>query len=249
MGKFIIGAVVGLIVGGVVMFYMFAGVPGATQRPGAPIQAPDPAKKGGTAQIVLRQDLFNEVLATIFRDMKSPTFQLAVDNIPADTTPRIEAAAFQAQECTSQITILKEGSGVQTGLRLDNDRISGPLAFTGSYSSILGCFQFTGWAQTGLELRFDKGQQTVFGTVNVETVNLDGVNPLISGIVTPLVQSTLNSRVNPIKIIDGKQIAIDLPIVSSGGKLQGNVDDVRADLSDNALNLYISYAFSGAQGL
>jgi hypothetical protein len=85
--------------------------------------------------------------------------------------------------------------------------------------------------------------------VNVETVNLDGVNPLISGIVTPLVQSTLNSRVNPIKIIDGKQIAIDLPIVSSGGKLQGSVDDVRADLSDNALNLYISYAFSGAQGL
>ena len=112
-------------------------------------------------------------------------------------------------------------------MSFDNNRISGPLAFSGSYNSMFGCLQYTGWAKAVLELRFDQGSQTVFGIVNVETVNLDGVNPLLSGIITPLVQSTLNSRVNPIKIIDGKQIGIDLPVVSSGGRLEGTVEDVR----------------------
>ena len=90
--------------------------------------------------------------------------------------------------------------------------------------------------------------EPVFGNINVDSVDLEGINPALNGLVTPLVQSTLNSRVNPVKIIDGKQIAIDVPIVSSGGKLEGTVNDVRADLSDNALNLYITYEFSGAPG-
>jgi len=245
MAKLIIGILIGLVVGGALTFWMFVGVPKANKAPGAPIQPPEPGATGSSAQIVIRQDFLNGVLATIFRDMKSPTFQLASGN-GSDEKVEFENAAFQ--DCTSQITILKEGSGVQTGLRFDNNRISGPLAFTGSYSSILGCFQFTGWANANLELRFDKAQQTVFGNINVESVDLEGINPALNGLVTPLVQSTLNSRVNPVKIIDGKQIAIDVPIVSSGGKLQGTVNDVRADLSDNALNLYITYDFTGAPG-
>jgi hypothetical protein len=248
MGKLILGLVLGLVIGGALTFFTFVGVPRASQAPGTPIQPPGPEQPSGTAQIVLKQDLFNQVLATIFRDMRSPTFQLASDNVVVSDGFEIQTAAFQGA-CTSQITILKEGSGVQTGLRLDNNRISGPLAFTGSYSSMFGCMQFTGWANATLELRFDKEQQTVFGNINVDTVNLEGVNPVLNGLVTPFVQSTLNSRVNPVKIIDGKQIAIDVPITSAGGKLEGSVDDVRADLSNNALNLYIAYTFAGAPGL
>jgi hypothetical protein len=250
MGKVILGLVIGLLIGGALTFFIFVGVPRASQAPGTPIQPPGPDQRGGTAQIVLKQDLFNEVLATIFRDMQSPTFQLASGNSSGSDGIEVQRAAFQSPGgCTSQITILREGSGVQTGLRLDNNRISGPLAFTGSYSSMFGCMQFTGWANATLELRFDKEQQTVFGNINVDTVNLDGVNPVLNGLVTPFVQSTLNSRVNPLKIIDGKQIAIDVPITSAGGKLEGSVDDVRADLSNNALNLYIAYTFAGARGL
>ena len=77
MAKFIFGILIGLVVGGVITFYTFVGVPRASQTPGQPIQAPEPGQPAGTAQIVLRQDLFNEVLTTIFDQMKSPTFQLA----------------------------------------------------------------------------------------------------------------------------------------------------------------------------
>jgi hypothetical protein len=97
-----------------------------------------------------------------------------------------------------------------------------------------------------LELRFDRETQTVYGVLNVETVNLDGVNPVWSGLITPLVQSTINSQVNPIRLVEGRQLALNLPVVASNGTLTAGVNDVRAEIKDNALNLSVIYDFGGA---
>ena len=134
---------------------------------------------------------------------------------------------------------------MQTGVSFDNDRITAPLSFTGSYASPVGCLRFSGWAQSNFEMRFDAQNQAVFGQLNVETVNLDGVNPVVSALVTPLVQSTLNTRVNPIRILDGRQIAVNLPVAAANGNLQAQVSDVRAEVKDKALNLYVIYDFAG----
>jgi hypothetical protein len=243
MGKLLIGIVIGAVLGGVLTFFLFVGVPRASQRPGAPIQPPDQNAAAGTAQIVLKQEFFNEVLGTIFRDMNDPAFQLSsFEGTEAGFRPGY--AAFQdQQQCDGRINILPEGSGVPTQLRFDNGRIAAPLAFAGNYNSMFGCLQFTGWAQTDLELRYDSEQQAVFGVLNVTTVNLDGVNPVLVGLVTPLVQTTLNNRVNPIKILDGKQIGINVPIASTGSNLQATVRDVRAEIVDTTLNLYVVYDF------
>jgi hypothetical protein len=235
MARTLVGALVGLILGGVITFYMFVGVPGASHAPGSPISPPDPnAPQPGTAQIVLRQEFFNNVLDVIFRDMAAPAFPLTMSGQPDPN-----------EVCPSRITVLREGSGVQTSVRFDNNSLSAPLAFSGSYNSMFGCFQFTGWAQANMMLRFDPSQQSVFGQLNVETVNLDGVNPVVSGIVTPLVQSTLNGRVNPILIMDGRQIAVSVPIAATNANLQASVSDVRAEVRDNALNLFVIYDFRG----
>ena len=248
MSKLIIGIIIGLISGGAIIFFLFVGVPRATQTPGKPIQSPDASVTAGAAQIVLRQEFFNEVLNTIFRDMNDPAFPLGLAGKTGDNDSiGPQHASFQdLQKCDGKITILPEGSGVQTGLRFENNRISAPLAFSGSYDSIVGCIQFTGWAQANLELRFDQTQQTVFGQINVETVNLDGVNPIFAGFVTPIVQSTLNTRVNPIQILQGKQIALNLPIASTGANLRANVKDVRAEVKNSALYLYVIYDFRGS---
>lgn len=248
MKKFLIGVFAGLLAGGALTFYLFVGVPRASQLPGALIRPPDATAAAGTARIVLTQDFFNEVLGTIFRDMNDPAFQLgstANQDLAKSGDPAY--AAYQQQgACDGKITILPEGSGVRTELRFENNRIAAPLAFSGSYNSPFGCLQYAGWAQAQLELRFDEAGQAVFGMINVETVNLDGVNPILSGLVTPLVQSTLNNRVNPIRILDGKQIALDVPIASTGARLQAGVKDVRAEVVENALNLYVTYEFRGA---
>lgn len=244
---FIIGSLVGLIVGGIVTFYLFVGVPQAVQKPGAPIQLPDPnGNPPATAQIVLKQEFFNEVLKTIFRDMNAPSFPLALtENREAQTNGSASYAMLQNGGCDGRITLLAEGSGVQSTLKFDNGRIVAPLAFSGSYNSMFGCIRFSGWTQANLELRFDAEQQTVLGQLNIETVNLDGGASVFGGIVTPLVQRTLNDRVNPIQILQGKQIALNLPIAATNGNMTAKVKDVRSEIKDNALNLFVIYEFSG----
>ena len=244
---FIIGILVGLLVGGAVTFFMFVGVPRAAVAPGVPIQPPDASgSPPGTAQIVLKQDFFNEVLKTIFRDMSAPSFPLALtqnnENANGGTA---SYAMLQNGGCDGRITLLSEGSGVQSVLKFENNRIVAPLAFKGSYNSMFGCINFSGWTQANLELRFDPNQQNVLGQLNIETVNLDGGAGILGGIVTPLVQKTLNDRVNPIQILQAKQIALNLPIAATNGNMRANVKDVRSEIKDNALNLFVIYEFSG----
>jgi len=231
MAKFIVGILIGLLIGGVLTFYLFVGVPRAADTPGSPVLPPDPnGPPAGTGQIVLRQEFFNEVLRTIFTELSPPAFPLSQG----------------IEGCDGRLTVLPEGSGVRSEISFENNRISAPLAFSGSYASPFGCLRFTGWAKANFGLRYDAASQTVFGQINVETVNLDGVNPLVGAIVTPVVQSTLNTRVNPIRIIEGRQLAVDLPVAAANGNLQAAIQDVRAEVKDNALRIDIIYDFAGA---
>ena len=143
--------------------------------------------------------------------------------------------------------LLAEGSSVKTAVNFDNKQITLPLAFRGSTVVLGNCVKFTGWAQAKLELRYDEQQQTVFGQINVQTVNLDGVPIVISGFVTPIVQTTINNKVNPITILRGDQIALKIPVAATNGMLQANVKDVRAEVKDNSLNLYVTYDFKGTK--
>lgn len=247
---FIIGSLVGLIIGGVLTFYIFVGAPEALQKPGVPIQPPDASgTPPSTAQIVLKQEFFNEVLKTIFRDMNAPSFPLTLtENREAQKSGIPVYAALQNNACDGRITLLPEGSGVRSALNFKDGRIEAPLAFSGSYNSMFGCLRFSGWTQASLELRFDAAQQTVTGWLNIETVNLDGGAGLLGGIVTPLVQKTLNDRVNPIQILQAKQIALNVPIAATNGNMRANVKDVRSEIKDNALNLFVIYEFSGTNG-
>ncbi|HZH34375.1 MAG TPA: hypothetical protein VEX64_06005 [Pyrinomonadaceae bacterium] len=253
MGKFILGVLLGLIVGGALIFYFFIGAPRSAKAPGAPIKPPEAGgPPPGTATVVLNQQFFDTILGTIFRDINAPSFPLggAAQNVESVDPKMTVFGLQQPAGCESKITLKPEGSGVQTGVRLEEGKINAPLAFTGNYNiPFVGCTQFAGWAQGNLELRFDEQQQTVFGQINVETVNLDGVMPVASGFVTPLVQSSLNNRVNPIEVLRGQQIALNVPINAADGRLQAKVKDVRSEIKENALYLYVTYDFTGTRGL
>jgi hypothetical protein len=247
---FILGAILGLIIGGAIVFYSFVGVPRASQLPGEPIKAPDQAGvPAGTATLVLNQQFFDTILSTIFRDMNAPAFPLNLTGQNNyDNVMKPQYASFALQEnCEGKIALKPEGSGVTTGVRLENGKIGAPLAFVGSTSVFGQCINFAGWAQANLNLRFDEAQQNVYGQIDVETVNLDGVSPVIGGFVTPLVQSSLNSRVNPITILRGQQLALNLPIAASGGTLAAKVKDVRSEVKDNTVNLFVTYDFAGTK--
>ncbi len=235
---FVLGAVLGLIIGGLLVLY-FVSPSRAAAPVGIPIQAPDgqAGAPAGTAVIQLKQEFFAPVLQTLLSEGNAPSFPLSLTGQPSvDQNGAITCG---------KITLKPEGSGATTAVKMDTGQILVPLAFTGNVNALGNCFDFTGWAQANLDLRFDETQQIVFGQINVQTVNLDGVAPVVSGLLTPLVQSTLNQRVNPVQVLRGDQIALKIPIKSTQNTLQANVKDVRAEIKDNSLFLYVTYNFGG----
>lgn len=234
MGRLILGLIIGLLLGGVLTFFLFVGTPRAGKVPGEIVKAPDASMPAGTAQIVLKPEFFNGILTTMFQQMNPPVFQIGQ---PGES----------GGDCSSQITVLPQGSGTNTGVTFVNNQLGAQLAFTGNYASPVGCLNFSGWSNANLQLRYDQASNNVFGKLNIETVNLDGVNPFWSALITPFVQSSLNSRVNPIPILNGNQMAVNTPITAAKGNLQARVSDVRGEVRDNALNLFVVYDFGGTK--
>ncbi len=219
---------------------------------GEPVAAPDPSgPPPGTAQVTLNEGFFNTLVGTIFRDLGAPTFPLqlgAQHDAPAlqETVDGVQFVNAQGG-CANEIRLLEEGANVRTAVRFVDGKVMVPIAFTGTYSTFGQCFEFRGWAQARFDLQFSRERQTLYGRINVEGVNLDGVNPLISGFVTPLVQNVINERVGDIEILRAQQLTLAVPIAMTGGNLRAEVSDVRAEIT-NEIRLFITYNFNGQRG-
>ena len=108
--------------------------------------------------------------------------------------------------------------------------------------------QFKGWAQTSIQLRFDQEKQTVYGNVNVEGVNLEGVSPVANNFVTVFVQTAINQRVNPLVLVSERQLSLMVPIKASNGAVKAAAKDVKAEILDGSLKLHVTYEFAGVKG-
>jgi len=241
--RYILILLVGALLGGGTAVY-FLGTPRARAVPGVKVNAPDP--KGdppGTVVVSLDQGFIDAVLSTTFTGLGTPTFNLG----KISGTETFENANFQGG-CANTITLLPEGSGVKTGVQFRSGQISAPMAFTGSYNLVGNCMQFKGWAQTSIQLRFDEGKQTVYGNVNVEGVNLEGVSPVANSFVTVFVQTAINQRVNPLVLVNERQLSLLVPIKASNGSVKAKAKDVKAEILDGAMKLHVSYEFEGVKG-
>lgn len=244
--KYLLILLLGLLLGAGIAVY-FLGIPRAKSRPGVAVTAPDPAgDPPGTVVVSLTSGFVDGLLGTIFKDLGAPSFHLAQRGLQTDGVTMTQAA-FQAG-CTNTITLAPDGSNVKTEVQFINGKVQAPLAFSGSYNLLGNCLQFKGWAQTSIGLRFDQASQTVYGQVDVEGVNLEGVNPVANNFVTVFVRNAIDQRVNPLELIRGQQLQLMIPVKASNGAVQARVKDVRAEMVDGALRMHISYEFSGAKG-
>jgi len=223
----------------------FLGPPRARSAPGVKVAAPDP--KGdppGTVVVSLDQGFVDAVLSTTFSGLGTPTFNLGQLQ---NGIPQFEQANFQGG-CSNSITLLPEGSGVKTGVQFSNGKISAPMAFTGSYNLVGNCMQFKGWAQTSIDLRFEEPKQTVYGTVTVDGVNLEGVSPVANNFITVFVQGAINQQVNPLVLVNERQLSLMVPIKASNGSVKARAKDVKAEVLNGSLKLHVSYEFSSVKG-
>ena len=242
--RYVVILLVGILLGGGAAVF-FLGTPPAKAVPGHAVQAPNQGgNPPGTVVVALEQSFVDAVLATTFSGLGTPTFQLGQNQ---NGVERVENVALQSG-CTNTITLLAEGSGAKTGVEFRNGNIYAPLAFTGSYNLAGSCMQFKGWAQTTIKLSFDQEKQTVFGYVNVDGVNLEGVNPVANSFITVFVQGAINQKVNPLILVSEPQLSLMIPVKASNGAVKARAKDVRAEILDGSLKLYLTYEFSGVKG-
>ncbi|MBA2340807.1 MAG: hypothetical protein H0V88_10455, partial [Pyrinomonadaceae bacterium] len=236
--KFVLTLLGGIVLGALLTYFLFVGAPRMTKLPGTPVAAPDAAgDPPGTALLTLDEKFFGTLLDSIFRDMGQPTFRLAGMRDGSEGAARDDVRFVPVQQqqggCINQVVLAREGGGVQTSVRLANGKIVAPLAFSGSYQFPVGpCLNFRGSAQANVALSFKQEEQTLYGQINVEGVNLEGYSPLLSGVVTQFVQNAINQRVNPLVIMRGQQLALAIPIQATGGTLRAQAKDIRSEAND-----------------
>jgi hypothetical protein len=226
--KFVLALVIGLLVGGAGAYFLFVGAPHARLLKGEVVHAPDASgPPPGTAVVELDEQFFNTLLSSIFKDLGNPAFPP------------------QAGEGCQNRVVIEPGSGdVHTGVVLQNNQVAVPLAFSGTYN-LMGCQNLRGTAEAGIDFRFDAAEQTLTGQLNVVGVNVEGMSPLLGGVVTAFVQGAINQRVNPIQIMHGPPLTLNVPVQAAGGTLNARARDVRAEVKDGKLRLYVTYDFKG----
>ena len=241
--RYVVVLILGILLGGGAAVY-FLGTPPAKSAPGQAIKPPDQnGNQPGAVVISLEQSFVDAVLATTFNGLGTPTFQLGQAQ---NREQRIQQALFQGG-CTNTITLLPEGSGVKTGGQFRNGNVYAPMAFTGSYNLAGSCMQFKGWAQNKIRLSFDQAKQTVYGFVDVEGVNLEGMNPIANNFITVFVQGAINQKVNPLVLVSEPQLSLQIPVKASNGEVKARAKDVRAEVLDGSLKLYLTYEFTGVK--
>jgi hypothetical protein len=250
--RYILILLLGVLLGGALVYFLFVGAPRAERVAGSPVGPPPPGgPPPGTAVVELNEQFFNELLGTIFQELGQPSFRLGSAHSPAGVDGASGVTFVNAQEgggCPNQIVLLPEGGGVQTGVRLEEGRVLAPLAFSGTYAApFVGCQNLRGTAQASIALHFEQTTQTLHGQLNVEAVNVEGLSPILAGPVTAFVQNVINQRVNPITLLRGEQIAIAVPIQATGGTLRAQATGVNSEVVDRKLRLYVTYDFVGAK--
>ena len=217
-------------------------------------QTPTPPTPVAEATVTLNEQFLNALLEAMFTRLGPPSFPLSLagDERPAVKPPaQVEppassrAAAASTNQCASVVVLEREMNGVKTAVHFESGRIVAPLAFSGSYSVVLlGCMRFQGWAETVINLSFDRERQVLSARVDVQDIHLGGIPSLANGVIINLVQNSLDSRINPIEILQAAQLSARLPITAAGGALRLRAREVRPEILPGSLRLHIFYEFA-----
>jgi len=189
--------------------------------------------------VTVDEKFFDSLLGTIFQKLGPP--QLKLSQIQRQTP--WQPAVFEGQ-CDNVVVLNPDGGNVKTSVQFAGGKINAPLAFTGSYRILTQCIQFKGTARATVDLSYDQSKQTVFGRLNIEEVVLEGTSSLVSGLVTAFVRKTIDERLNPFEVLRVSQLALSLPIQATGGTLKAQVKDVRSEVQEGALKMYLIYDFN-----
>lgn len=187
---------------------------------------------GAAATVTVNEQFLNAFLAAIFDNLKEPSMPLTIGG--ATSTP----------QCPSEIRLKREVEGVRTAVHFENGRIVGPLAFAGAYSSsLLGCVEFSGWADSEVNLEFDQKRRALVARFHLRDIHLNNTPTVLNGPLLNMVQSAIDRRYNPVDLFTLEQLSTKVNVQPAGGALQLRATDVRPEITPGTLTLHITYEF------
>lgn len=209
-------------------------------------QNPTPQPQRSEVSIILNEQFFDAFLETMFRDFKSMEFSVA--KVKGEEV-RFENASYRPlkenEKCVEVIKLEKEISGTRTAVRFRDGKMIAPVAFSGSYDiPLIGCVDFTGWADTQILLDFDRDKQALMARVKVNNINLNGVSGLGSSMLAKLMQNTVDKKVNPTAILTADKLSFVFPLESMGGNLKVRATDMRPEVSPGELRVRVFFELS-----
>lgn len=158
------------------------------------------------------------------------------------TTPSASRRLGSESNCPETIKIQREINGVRTAVRFRDGKILAPLAFSGSYNPpFVGCMNFSGWAESAIDLEFDQNAQRLVARAKVLNVNLNGTGGVGGTIVAKLVQSSIDKKINPIELFQLSKLSFAVSV--KGSELQMRATAIRHELQNGAINVVVVYEF------
>jgi len=192
-------------------------------------RAADPSPE---ATIVVNEQFLNGFLTGMFDNLHEPSMPLTV------------GGASSSSNCASEIRLKREVNGVRTAVHFENGRIVGPLAFAGAYNStLLGCVEFTGWADSELTMEFDRQRRAVLARFRVRDIHLNNTPEMLNEPLMKMVQNAIDRRYNPIELFTLEQLSTSANIKPAGGALRLEAVEVRPEITATELSLHITYRF------
>jgi hypothetical protein len=218
--------------------------------------------KAQTAEIsiALNEQFFDALLDAVFKNFNAPEFPLAHNDSKSkvqsqkslilsfsDDASPIRNSKSKIQKCKESIRLLRETGGMKTAVRFRDGKIYTPIAFSGSYNPpLIGCIDFQGWAETNIDLEYDRQSGKLLGRVRVLSVNLGSGTNLASGVLSRLVQGSIDRKINPIEILQADKLSFLVPMQNAGGSLKMKATGVRHEIANGFLSVHIAYEFSKA---
>jgi hypothetical protein len=180
------------------------------------------------ATLSLNEGFFDSFLDAVFQNFDPPEFAIKEE---------------KTSGCNESIRVLREMNGVKTAVRFREGKINVPLAFSGHYSApFVGCVEFSGWAESNIDLEFDREGQRLIGRAHILNVNLNGSGGVGGSMIARMLQSSVDKKLNPIEILKLEKLSFGIPI-EDRGTIRLRATDVRPEVTNGQLVLHLTYGF------
>ena len=181
------------------------------------------------ATVTVNEQFLNSFLTAIFDNLQEPSMPLTIGGI-APGGP-----------CASEIRLKREVGGVRTAIHFENGHIVGPLAFSGAYSSsLLGCIEFSGWADSEVALEFSNERRALVARFYLREIHLNNVPAVANGPLLNMVQTAIDRRYNPVDLFTLEQLSTTVNIQPAKGALKLRAKEIRPEITPSTLTLHIT---------